>query len=151
MQTTPQNKALAYLEQHNVLSLATTGPDGVWATAVFYVNKRFTLYFLSAPSSRHSQNIEHNSQVAGTIQEDYSDWPDIKGIQFEGQAQRIEGAEQLQAIGRYGTKFPVVGNLKQAPAHIVKAMSKVAWYKVHPTKLYFIDNSVGFGHRDQVL
>ena len=151
MAHTPQNKALAYLENHNVLTLATTGPDGLWAAAVFYVNSGFNLYFLSAPTSRHSQNIAHNAQVAGTIQEDYSDWPDIKGIQFEGQAQRIEGKEQIQVIGRYGAKFPVVGNLKQAPAHIIKAMSKVAWYKIEPSKLYFVDNSMGFGHRDQVV
>ena len=147
---TPQNKALAYLENHNVMTLATAGPDGLWAAAVFYVNSGFNLYFISSPTSRHSQNIAHNPQVAGTIQEDYSDWPEIKGIQFEGQVRRIKGTEQVQALGNYGAKFPIVGNLKQAPTQIVKAMSKVSWYRVQPTKLYFVDNSIGFGHRDEI-
>lgn len=143
-------KTLAYLANHNVMTLATSGPEGLWAAAVFYVNKGFTLYFLSAPTTRHSQNIAAYPEIAATIQEDYKDWPDIKGIQLEGKAERIKGAEQAAAIARYGQKFPIVGNLAKAPAEIAKAMSKIAWYKVVPERLYFIDNSLGLGHRDEV-
>jgi uncharacterized protein YhbP (UPF0306 family) len=88
---------------------------------------------------------------AATIQEDYEDWPEIKGIQLEGKVYRVEGKERAAAITRYGVKFPVIGNLAQAPAQIVKAMSKIAWYKVIPERIYFIDNSLGLGHRDEVL
>lgn len=132
------------------MTLATTGPEGVWAAAVFYVNDGFTLYFLSAPTSRHSQNIARNSTVSATIQEDYINWSEIKGIQLEGEARWITGSEQLAAIARYGSKFPIVGNLAQAPSAIIKAMSKIAWYKVVPKRLYFTDNSLGFGRRDEV-
>ena len=31
-------KTLAYLREHNVMTLATSGPQGLWAAAVFYVN-----------------------------------------------------------------------------------------------------------------
>lgn len=144
------DKVTAYLRSHHVLTLATTGPEGVWAAAVFYVNDGFTFYFLSAPASRHSRNLALNPRVAGTIQEDYSDWPQIKGVQFEGEARRIQGAEQAKTLGLYGLKFAVVGQLHQAPPEIVKAMDKVAWFKVVPSRLYFIDNSLGFGHRDEV-
>lgn len=150
MSNSARARALAYLQNHNVMTLATTGPEGLWAAAVFYVNNDFTLYFLSAPTTRHSQNIAAQPGVAATIQEDYKDWPEIKGIQLEGQAQRLEGVERAAAITRYGLKFPIVGNLAQAPAQIVKAMSKIAWYKVTPERLYFIDNSLGLGHRDEV-
>ncbi len=143
-------KTLVYLQNHNVMTLATTGPESLWAAAVFYVNDGFTLYFLSAPGTRHSQNIAVHPGVAGTIQEDYKDWPKIKGIQLEGQAYRIEGTERVAAMARYGAKFPIIGNLTQASAQIVKAMSKIAWYKVVPQRLYFIDNSLGLGHRDEV-
>lgn len=145
-----REKALAYLRTHNVMTLATTGPMGLWAAAVFYVNEGFMLYFLSAPTSRHSVNIEAHPGVAATIQEDYKDWPEIKGIQLEGQAHRIEGVERAVATLRYGAKFPVVGNLAQAPREIVAAMSKIAWYKVVPDRLYLIDNSLGLGHRDEI-
>jgi len=145
-----REKALAYLQGHNVMTLATTGPEGLWAAAVFYVNEEFTLYFLSAPTTRHSRNIAAQPGVAVTIQEDYRDWPEIKGIQLEGKAERIEGAERAEAMARYGLKFPVVGNLAEAPAQIARAMSKVAWYKVVPERFYLIDNSLGLGHRDEV-
>ena len=71
--------ALTYLHQHQVMTLATVGDEGPWAAAVFYVNEKFSLYFLSAGHTRHSQNIVEDSRVAATIQEDYRDWPSIKG------------------------------------------------------------------------
>jgi uncharacterized protein YhbP (UPF0306 family) len=145
-----RDRTLAYLRDHNVMTLATIGPQGLWAAAVFYANDGFTLYFLSAPTSRHSVNIETKGRVSATIQEDYRDWREIKGIQLEGKARRIEGAEQAAAVARYGLKFPIVGNLASAPTEIVKAMSRTAWYKVVPVRLYFIDNSLGLGHRDEV-
>ena len=145
-----REKTLAYLENHNVMTLATNGPEGLWAAAVFYVNKDFKLYFLSAPATRHSQNIAAQPGVAVTIQEDYQDWREIKGIQLEGKAYQIDGAERTKAIARYGRKFPIIGNLSHAPAEIVQAMSKIGWYKVIPERLYLIDNSLGLGHRDQV-
>lgn len=143
-------KALTYLREHNVMTLATAGPEGVWAAAVFYVNDGFNLYFLSAPTSRHSLNLEAHPGVAAAIHEDYRDWRKIKGVQLEGQARRIEGAEQATAALRYGSKFPVVGNLAQAPVEIVQAMSRIVWYRLTPRRLYFIDNSLGLGHRDEV-
>ncbi len=143
-------RVAAYLREHHVATLATVGGDGVWAAAVFYVNDGHTLYFLSSPTSRHCRNLAHSGRVAVTIQEDYADWPDIKGVQIEGTAAEISGTEEKQARLLYGKKFAVVGMLAQAPAAIVKAMAKVRWYKVVPQHLYFIDNSAGFGHRDEV-
>ncbi len=151
MNHSAREKALAYLQSHNVMTLATTGPEGLWAAAVFYVNDGFTLYFLSAPTTRHGLNIAAHAGIAATIQEDYKDWPEIKGIQLEGQAWQIKGTERAAAVARYGLKFPVVGNLAHASAEIIKAMSKIAWYKVIPARLYFIDNSLGLGHRDEVI
>jgi hypothetical protein len=41
--TSPRDDALSYLEAHNVATLATNGPEGPWAAAVFYANTGFTL------------------------------------------------------------------------------------------------------------
>lgn len=141
-------KALAYLERHTVLTLATDGPVGLWAAAVFYANEGFELIFLSAATTRHSQNLEANPWVAGTIQENYSDWPDIQGVQLEGPVKRLEGSEQADAIARYLAKYP---KLKGTSPVIQPALSKVDWYRVTPERLYFVDNSKGFGHRDEIL
>ena len=141
---------LSYLQSHHVMTLATQGPTGLLAAAVFYVNNKFTLYSLSSPTSRHSQNLEASGRAAATIQDDTHDWRAIQGIQLEGRAERIGGEEQAWALLRYGQKFPLVGNLATAPAEIVKAMSRIAWYKITPERLFFVDNSHGFGHRDEV-
>jgi len=142
--------ALDYLGTHHVMTLATHGPAGPWAAAVFYVSDGTTLYFLSSPSSRHCRNLSDNPQVAVTIHEDYADWPQIKGIQAEGVAREISGDDERQARALYGAKYPVVGKLAQAPAAIVKALAKVRWYRFEPQRMVFIDNTAGFGHRDEI-
>ena len=142
-------KVLAYLAAHNVATVATQGENGLWAAAVFYVNEGFTLYFLSAPHTRHGRNIAENSAVAVTIHEDYHEWTAIKGIQLEGLCTLLTGDERQAAISLYATKFPIIGD--SAPPQIAQAMSKIGWYKIVPAQLYFIDNSLGLGHRDLVI
>lgn len=139
--------ALSYLQQHHVMTLATNGSDGLWAAAVFYASKGFDLYFLSAGHTRHAQNITTTPHVAVTIQEDYADWSAIQGIQLAGVVEQLSGSERLKAIAMYQAKFAF---LAQAPAAIQAAFKKVHWYRLRPYQLYFVDNSRGFGHRDEI-
>lgn len=132
------------------MTLATGGDEGPWAAAVFYVHEGCALYFLSAAGSRHCRNIAQSPRVSITIQEDYSDWREIKGVQLEGIAARLSGAEEERVRELYGAKFPFLRSLAETPAAIVKAMAKVSWYRVAPERAYFIDNSVAFGHRDEI-
>jgi len=150
MNASLHRKALAYLAEHNVMTLATTGTKGVWASALFYVNDGFKLYFLSSPRSRHSINLANHSAIAATIQEDYRDWRRIKGVQLEGVARKVRGIERVAAIGRYQAKFPFAGEAVRSPVEVVRAMRRMAWFKVEPSKLFFIDNSLGLGHRDEI-
>ncbi len=150
MKDTLGRRVQRYLRDHNVATLATCGSDGPWATAVFYASDGYVIYFLSSPTSRHCLDLTDNPRLAVTIQEDYADWLKIKGVQMEGLASELSGAEEEKARRLYGEKFPLVGLLAQAPAAIVKALAKVRWYKVVPHHLHFIDNSIGLGHRDQV-
>lgn len=140
----------AYLRDHQVATLATHSGEDIWAAAVFYVNAGYALYFLSSPTSRHCVNLAQNPRVALTIQEDYADWLEIKGVQIEGFVSELSGEEEKLARRLYGQKFPIVGKLAQAPEAIVKALAKVRWYKIVPLRLYYIDNAVGLGHRDEV-
>ena len=139
-----------YLREHHVMTLASHGDEGAWAAAVFYAHDGFAIYFLSAASSRHGRNLARNPRASAAIHEDYADWREIKGIQMEGRVALLAGDEAEQARCVYGAKFPVVGKLGEAPAKIVEALAKVSWYKLVPERLYFIDNSAGFGHRDEI-
>lgn len=146
-----RQRVLRYLRAHHVMTLATRGDDGPWAAAVFYVNDGFTLYCLSAPTSRHCLHVAQHPRVAATIHEDYADWPQIRGIQLEGIASELAGEDADRARRLYADKYPIVGKLAQAPAAIVEAMAKIRWYRIVPERLYFIDNSAGFGHRDEII
>lgn len=132
------------------MTLATGGDEGPWAAAVFYVHEGGALYFLSVPTSRHCRNIAKSPRVSATIHEDYADWRAIKGVQLEGLAARLSGDEEQRARGLYAAKFPLLGNLGDAPGAIVKALEKVGWYKLAAKRAYFIDNSIAFGHRDEI-
>lgn len=142
-----RQQVLAYLADHHVMTLATQGEDGVWAAAVFYANDGFDVIFLSAAHTRHAENVAHNEQVAVTIQEDYRDWAEIKGVQCAGVVSLLTGIEQATAVALYLQKFSF---LQHAPPPIRAALDKINWYRLRPQLLYFIDNSKGFGHRDEV-
>jgi uncharacterized protein YhbP (UPF0306 family) len=141
-----RQNALAYLHDHRVMTLATWGDDGVWAAAVFYVNREFDLLFLSAGHTRHAQNMKLHPQVAA-IQEDYEDWPAIQGIQLEGIVRQLVDQEQQRTMAWYIDKFPFLDSGDQ---QIAQALPKVNWYELQTKRLYFIDNSQGLGHREEI-
>lgn len=143
-----RQNALTYLQTHQVMTLATIGEDGVWAAAVFYVHHGFSLYFLSAGHTRHAQNIAAQPHISATIQEDYKDWPKIQGIQLEGMVTQLGGKEKAYCITLYQAKYPFLAG---DDPQIKTAVSKVNWYCLQPTRLYFIDNRKGLGHRDEIM
>jgi uncharacterized protein len=139
-----------YLGAHHVMTLATHGVEGPWASAVFYANDGASLIFLSAPGTRHCRNLAQDSRCAATIQEDCNDWKRIKGIQLEGRVVQLQGDEEKRARHLYGEKFPIVGAAAVIPPAIVEALARVRWFRLTPERLHFIDNSKGFGHRDEI-
>jgi len=143
-------KVQRYLREHHVMTLASFGDEGSWAAAMFYANDGFGIYFLSSPTTRHCRNLANDPRVSAAVHEDYADWREIKGVQMEGMASVLAGEEEEKARRIYGEKFPIVGKLEHAPASIIQALTKVRWYKLIPERLYFIDNSAGFGHRDEI-
>lgn len=145
-----RERVQSYLRDHHVMTLASHGDEGVWAAAVFYANDEFAICFLSSPTSRHCRNLAGNPRVSAAVHEDYADWREIKGVQMEGIVSVLAGEEEAKARRLYGAKFPIVGQLERAPASIVNALANVRWYKLVPDRLYFIDNSAGFGHRDEI-
>lgn len=148
MSSEVERETLAYLTGHQVMTLATTGPQGVWAAAVFYVNEGFDLFFLSAGHTRHAQNLAASPRAAATIQEDYGEWTAVQGIQLEGIVQQLKGDARREAIDLFQGKYAF---LAQAPPIIRTAFTAVNWYRLRPDKLYFVDNSKGFGWRDQII
>ncbi len=146
----------AFLREHHVMTLATHDADGPWAAAVFYADygdgdDDFRFVFLSSPTTRHAQAIAQHPRVAATIQRDYDEWPQIRGMQIEGDARVLAGDDETRARAAYAARFPSVGNVARAPAVIVRALAKVRWYELVARRLRLIDNTLGFGHSDEFV
>lgn len=148
-----KQQILDYLHSHNTMTLATCAGDSPWAATVFYASEEFRLYFFSSPESRHCQNLAANPHVAVTVQEDYKDWREIKGIQLEGKVVAVESVlEKAKAMTAYARKYPSVIKLFTNPASGVfyKAFLKVKFYCVMPERVFYIDNEQGFGKRQEL-
>jgi uncharacterized protein len=96
------------LEENRIMTLATWGPDGPWATPVIYAweahPERVSLYFMSRLGSRHATNTATHPQVGVAIHP--SDTRPLRGLQIEGTVERLRGKEALRAIRIYLRRFP---------------------------------------------
>jgi uncharacterized protein YhbP (UPF0306 family) len=147
---------LDYLKSHNNVSLATERNGIPHAATLFYVSIGYQLYFLSSPTSRHGENLSLNPKVSATINEDYSDWLLIKGIQLEGRVVGVGGILENGRIAKaYVKKFPNVADFLFSPRKLGQAIAskvaKVKFYKLTPSKIYFINNEIGFGQREELI
>ncbi|MDO8690052.1 MAG: pyridoxamine 5'-phosphate oxidase family protein [Dehalococcoidia bacterium] len=165
-----RERMLGYLRSHNTMTLATWEGERPWASALFYASDDLDLFFLSDPDSRHCVDLQGNPRVAVTVQEDYHEWAKIKGIQIEGLAHVVnEEGELARAVAVYVEKYPFVAGylrLMMSPfARIAifldRFMEKMAFiphlpaspsrfYRVVPRRIWFTDNEVKFGNRDQL-
>jgi uncharacterized protein len=142
------------LESHTTLTLATVGENGLpAAAAVFYAHDAdLNLYFLSEASTRHGQNLTVNPQVAGTIQVDGQDWRSIQGLQLRGLVSPVPMSGLAHAASVYGRKFAFVGALLaggEGPGVLTGPLARARFWVLRPTWLRLIDNTVGFGFKEE--
>jgi len=151
-----EKTVLHYMENHNTLSLATEKDGKPHAATVFFVNIGFDIYFFSSPTSRHGDNFAHNPWVSATINEDYSDWLNIKGIQLEGFVKDIGGILGNKRVSTaYVKKYPSVIDFFFSPQKLGQAIAQkiagVNYYRLKPSRIYFINNELGFGHKEELI
>jgi uncharacterized protein len=92
-------------------------------------------------------------RVSATIHGASRGWENIRGAQIVGDAERVTAAaERIRAFGLYVVKYPFVrqwlasaDDLGQA----IKNIGTVELYKLKPRWLRWIDNTQGFGHKEE--
>ncbi len=142
--TDSRERILAYLQNHNTLTLATSNEGKPFACALFYVNEGFALYFVSDPETQHIENIARNPSIGAAVHEDYRDWRLIQGIQLEGTCALVSSPiESAKALALYTHKFPFV-------AQLASAMAKIKFYKITPRWIRMVDNTRGFGFKEEI-
>jgi hypothetical protein len=140
-----------YLVRHTTLSLATCNDGRPWSTDLFYASDdSCQLYFVSSVTTRHCQHIAVNPQVSVSISGEVADWKEIKGLQLDGVACVVSKADRDGVTEMYFTKFPTLKKLHYA-SEILKLLRKSSFYRISPTWVRLIDNSKGFGHKDEMI
>src|SRR5690242_5984939 len=83
------------------------------ASLFFAADVDLRLYWLSAGTSRHSLNLARRPTAAVTIHNQTWAWPEIAGVQMQGQAARVAFGEHWQAAWTlYAAKFPFVTGMQ---------------------------------------
>jgi len=125
------------------MTLATVGNNVASAAAVFYVpiKNNTSLIFVSSPESEHILNSKVEPRCAITIQENGLEWSIIKGAQLKG---TVNVAEE-----KYWTNYFELHPYIKSNKTLSKALEKVKLYEFEIKWARLIDNSKGFGNREE--
>ena len=141
-----KSKILEVLSRGHLMSLATLDDSGPWVADVVYVyDENFSIYWMSDPEVRHSKAILKNAQVAGTITiSNKSKEPNL-GIQFFGQAEKIDGPRHDLAI-KHLTKrgYP-------EPKETDDILQGDSWYVLRPRQQIDLIDEENYGYDKKSL
>jgi uncharacterized protein YhbP (UPF0306 family) len=140
---------LEYLHGQKTLTLATASAGAVpHAATLTYVDDGSSLFIWIRPDTTTAQHMGQNPVVSFAIDEYSANLQDTKGIQGTGSCQvLLDSVEIDNVVSAFEKKFPpLAGSLT----------SELAFFRITPTRLQFIDNSAAGGdsrflyHRDLV-
>jgi uncharacterized protein YhbP (UPF0306 family) len=113
------------------------------ASVYFVADEHLSLYFLSAPSSQHVEDLAINPLAALTIEPLVEKWQEIRGLQLRGRVTEVpNGFQSVAGWTRYLSKFPYVKNLE------IEVL-KNRFYAFKPDWIRLIDNRVRFGYKQE--
>lgn len=137
-----------FLAAHTTLTLATVAEDGrPQAAPLFFAEMDdLSLIFISETKVRHSRNIARDRRVAAAIYADGQQWQSIRGVQLEGECVALSGPAADQAREIYLAKYPFI----KADKLLAAMIYFVTFYKISPAWLRLVDNSQGFGHKEEL-
>ncbi len=137
-----KQKVSNYLSSHPYLNLATVSADGTpIAHTVGFVSEDADVYFMTDKNTRKAKNITSNPSVAYTVDEDQLDISRIQGIQMRGKASLVTDSTVIDKVSALlAEKYPFMKEMPVNPDYVL--------FRIDPVEALFIDNTVGFGHRD---
>lgn len=142
-------RVISFLDEHHVMSLATWGGEAVHAANLFYARDHFTLFWVSDPDARHSQDIEFCARVAATIAADTDDFKAVRGLQIHGSAQRVSNAgRRVELLRLMAVRYAFLRKIEDAPQALKVAFGRAQVYQLSPTEIVLIDNTKGFSHKE---
>ncbi len=131
-----------YLDERMYINLGTVSADGTpLVHTVGFVTDGDAVCFVTDNRTRKAANIEGNPAVAFTSDKDEPEIPKIKGVQMTGSAAKVTDAESVQRVmGMLVGKYPIMAEMPPNENYVV--------FRIEFKEGMFIDNSKGFGHRE---
>lgn len=128
------------------MTIATVREDGFpQTTTVSYVSDGTTIHFGCDPTSQKARNILRNGKVSLTVDLDYTDWNQIKGLSMGAMAEQVTDADEMKLMADLMLKkFPQVAEF------VSDKLDELSVFRVTPKVVSVLDYSRGFGHTDQV-
>lgn len=145
-----------FLGARTTLSLATVSDNGPWAATMFFAeDPDLNLYFVSDPKTRHCIEAAANPEIAATVNEDCKAWQSIQGLQIRGRVSVVAEEDRAEVQDLFLNKFPDVAALLKAAEGsqermIADRLLQSTFYRITPSWIRFIDNTISFGHRSEV-
>ncbi|GAB4179916.1 MAG: hypothetical protein Fur0032_20720 [Terrimicrobiaceae bacterium] len=149
---TMMDRVGAIMSNLTTMTLATAGPGGEpHAAAVYFAADRDgTLYFLSAKTTVHAEHLLRDPRVAATIHDENQQWESLRGIQLRGTAAPVAAARMPRAAAVYAAKFAFAAIKGGAGGALADALSKTTFWGLKPEWIRLIDNSRGFGFKEEI-
>lgn len=133
----PDEKIVAFLKKHHVMTLSTCENHQPWCANCFYAfsKERMSLIFTSDLETRHIKEAVQNRNVAGSVVLETSIIGKIQGIQFSGEllTTETEVADQVKSI--YLKRFPFA------------ALMNTNLWELRIDYAKMTDNRLGFGKK----
>ena len=145
-----------FLNKHHTISIATMAKQELWSASVFYVSdKELNIYFISFDQSKHIQGISQNRRVSATINQDVSDWMQIKGLQLQGVAYKVPEQHRKDILNAYRKKFDSINRLLELPEtddekKIAIQFNSISLFSFNPNWIRLLDNSLSFGSKEEI-
>lgn len=149
-------KALELLHSQHIMTIGTCDDKRPWVSPLYYVLNSGSFYFFSNPESRHIINGMGEKLVAASVHETSSGWADIRGVQMEGRLSEAGfDMSSTAAYALYISRFSFIRDIGKVLSPLstfaaIEASFKVKWYKYQPSQVYYLDNSIRFGYREEV-
>jgi len=145
--TSVNARVVEFLNSHRVINLAYADLEGkIQCCALWYAaDAQLNLYVLSSLSTQHGKALQSGGEIAFTINKDQQHWKSITGVQGRGRIRLLDADHH--AFDTYAAKFSFI--LEQFSG-LEAALEETRIWKIRPTWVRLIDNSLGFGHKDEL-
>ena len=149
-------KALDLIDRQSTMALATARGDLAWAAPVYYVFHNKAFYFFSDPQSQHIREALDSKQASAAIYPYADTWKGIKGIQMSGRIHPVgTGITAIKALRAYIAKYAFTKEFFE-PGQVLDMENfvkrfKVRLYRLEPDLIFYLDNQIKFGFREEIV